>query len=154
MLSRRFLLALLAVLPAACQSPNPLLYTLTVVQGPERPGAPHLIELRGVAVAHYLERSQIVRSSEDFRLDVSGNDWWGEPLDAMLGRILVQELTDRLPGSTVFAENSAIAANADAIIGVNVQRLDTDRSGAVILVAQIAVSGRKTSARSVRPATR
>jgi uncharacterized lipoprotein YmbA len=43
-----------------------------------------------------------VRSSEDFRLDVSGNDWWGEPLDAMMGRVLTQELTQRLPGSTVF----------------------------------------------------
>jgi hypothetical protein len=37
MLSRRSLLALLAVVPIACQSPNPLLYTLTVVPGAERP---------------------------------------------------------------------------------------------------------------------
>src|ERR1700723_3059220 len=112
-LSRRSLFALLAVVPAACQSPNPLLYTLTVVPGPERPGAPRLIEMRGVAVAHYLERSHIVRSSEDFRLDVSGNDWWGDPHDAMMGRVLTQELTQRLPGSTVYGENGAISTNSD-----------------------------------------
>jgi len=141
---------LLALLPVACASPNPTLYTLSVIPGTPHAGAPKTIELRGIALARYLERSQIVRSSEDFRLDVLNNEWWGEPLDAMLGRVLVQELTDRLPGSTVFAENSAIAANADAIIGVNVQRLDADRSGAIILVAQIAISGRKTAARSVR----
>jgi hypothetical protein len=62
----------------------------------------------------------------------------------------VQELSDRLPGITVFAENSAISTNADIIVGINVQRLDADRSGAVILIAQIATSGGKTSARSIR----
>jgi uncharacterized protein len=150
MLLRRSLLALLAVVPAACQSPNPLLYTLTVIPGPERPGAPHLIELRGVAVAHYLERSQIVRSSEDFRLDVSGNDWWGEPLDAMLGRVLTQELTQRLPGSTVYGENGAISTNSDDRIAINLQRLDADHTGAVILIAQIGITGGVTATRTVR----
>ncbi len=150
MLSRRRTITLLAALPAACSSPNPTLYTLAVVPGPTHSGAPRTIELRGIALARYLERSQIVRSSEDFRLDVLGNDWWGEPLDAMLGRVLVQELTDRLPGSTVFPENSAVAATPDATIGVNVQRLDVDHTGAVVLIAQIAVSGRTTAARSVR----
>jgi hypothetical protein len=142
MLPRRSLLTLLAAaLPVACTSPNPLLYTLAVIPGAERPGAPHLIELRAIAVAHYLERSQIVRSSEDFRLDVSGNDWWGEPLDAMLGRVLAQELTQRLPGSTVYGENGAITTNADATVAINLQRLDADHTGAVILIAQIGITG-------------
>jgi uncharacterized lipoprotein YmbA len=149
-LSRRLLMVLLGVVPAACQSPNPLLYTLTVVPGPERPGAPHLIELRAVAVAHYLERSQIVRSSEDFRLDVSGNDWWGEPLDAMMGRVLTQELTQRLPGSTVYGENGAISTNSDDRIAINLQRLDADHTGAVILIAQIGITGGVTATRTVR----
>ena len=91
MLTRRAMVALLGALPAACASPNPTLYTLAVVPGAEHVGAPHVIELRAIAVAHYLERSQIVRSSEDFRLDVLGNEWWGEPLDAMIGRVLSDE---------------------------------------------------------------
>jgi hypothetical protein len=150
MLSRRFLLGLLAMVPAACRSPNPLLYTLAVIPGPERPGAPHLIELRGVAVAHYLERSQIVRSSEDFRLDVLGNDWWGEPLDAMMGRVLAQELTQRLPGSTVYGENGAISTNSEDRVAINLQRLDADHTGAVILIAQIGITGDLTATRTVR----
>ena len=40
--------------------------------------------LRQIGLARYLERSQIVRSSENYRLDVMANDWWGEPLGAML----------------------------------------------------------------------
>src|SRR5579863_7583890 len=150
MLARRTFVVLLAALPAACTSPNPALYTLAVVPGAEHAGAPHVVELRAIAVAHYLERSQIVRSSEDYRLDVLSNDWWGEPLDAMLGRVLVLELTQRLPGCTVYAENSAISTHADVTAAINVQRLDADRAGAVVLIAQIAVSGRETDTRTVR----
>lgn len=149
---RRQLLSLLALLPAACgTSPSPTLYTLAVISGPTRAGASRRIELRAVSLAHYLERSQIVRSTEGYRIDVLGNDWWGEPLDAMLGRVLSQELTQRLPGSTVYGENGAITANAGATVAINVQRLDADASGAVVLIAQVAVtSARDSATRTVR----
>jgi len=151
MLGRRALAVLLAAWPAACVSPNPALYTLAVVPGAEHAGAPRVIELRAIAVAHYLERSQIVRSSENLRLDVLGNDWWGEPLDAMVGRVLSEELTQRLPGSTVYGENGSISATAGATVAINVQRLDADAAGAVVLIAQVAVtSGRDNTARTVR----
>jgi len=149
MLPRRYVLSLLAALPA-CSSPNPTLYTLAVVPGATHAGAPRVIELRAIALARYLERSQIVRSSEDYRLDVSGNEWWGEPLDAMMGRILVQELTERLPGSTIFAENTAISVTPDVSVGINLQRLDMDRTGTLVLIAQVALSGRMTTARNLR----
>ena len=105
---RRSALWLLAGAPAACASPDPSLYTLAVVPGRVLPSPPRRIELRQIALARYLERSRIVRSSENLRLDVLGNDWWGEPLDAMLSRVLVQALSQRLPTSMVFAENGAI----------------------------------------------
>jgi hypothetical protein len=143
---------LLAALPAACASPNPTLYTLAVMPGPTQAGAPARVELREVALARYLERSQIVRSSEDFHIDVLGNDWWGEPVDAMLNRVLVQELSQRLPESTVFAENGAITATPDASVELNLQRLDEDRGGAVLLLAQVAVTtpGGHVATRNVR----
>jgi uncharacterized protein len=140
---------LLAALPAACASPNPSLYTLAVVPGAIQPAAPAHIELREIALPHYLERSQIVRSSEDFRLDVLGNDWWGEPLDAMLGRVLTQELSQRLPSSTVYAENGAITVTPDASVELNIQRFDEDHSGAVVLLAQVAVTGRAMVTRNL-----
>jgi uncharacterized lipoprotein YmbA len=149
-IGRRRVLWLLAALPAACASPNPALYTLAVVPGPTHPVAPPRIELREIALAHYLERSQIVRSSEDYRLDVLGNDWWGEPLDAMLSRVLVQELSQRLPSCSVFAENGAITTTPDASVEVNVQRFDEDHSGALVLLAQVAVAGRTTVTRNLR----
>jgi uncharacterized lipoprotein YmbA len=149
-LSRRSAMSLsLASFAAACSSPNPLLYTLATTPGAERRGAPKVIELRTIGLARYLERSQIVRSSEDFRLDVLGNEWWGEPLDTMLSRILSQNLTQRLPGTTIFAESGAVTAVPDAMLGVNIQRMDQARNGAVMLIAQVSVTRRETTARTI-----
>ena len=147
--SRRALLPAAGWLLASCASPNPNLYTLEPPPGPVRRGGPRVIELRSIGLARYLERSQIVRSSENFRLDVIPNDWWGEPLDAMLGRTLARALAQRLPGSTVYLENGAISAEPDATVQVNVQRLDQNTVGAVRLVAQFAVVRRISDTRSV-----
>lgn len=148
-LSRRGGLLLLAALPAACASPNPTLYVLAPVPGVVRAGAAHNIALRGISLARYLERSQIVRSSEGYRLAVLSNEWWGEPLDALINRILVQELTQRLPASVVYADNGAISIPPDATVEINVQRFDLDRAGALLLQAQVAVSGRAPTSRGV-----
>jgi uncharacterized protein len=139
---------------AACSSPNPALYTLAPVPGTPQGGGPKVIVLREIGLARYLERSQIVRSSEDYRLDVLANDWWGESLGTMIGRVLEEELSQRLPGTTVFGESGAIAADADATVEINILRMDADRTGTVILSAQIAVtfakSRRAPSTRAVR----
>lgn len=149
-LGRRALLpmALAPLALAACSSPNPALYTLEAPPGPVRRNAPRTIEIRNVGMARYLERSQIVRSSENFRLDVLPNDWWGEPLDALLGRTLARALTQRLAGSTVFLESGAISTPADATVQVNVQRLDQDAARTVRLIAQYAVVRKTTETKS------
>ena len=155
------MLLALAALPAGCASPNPTLYILAPVPGtPQtsaaRAGTPRIVALRAISIPHYLERSQIVRSSEGYRMDVLSNEWWGEPLDAMMSRILVQELNQRLPGSTVYGDRGAISTSPDATVEINLQRLDLDRDGTVLLTAQIAVDGKATASRgvalTVRPA--
>jgi uncharacterized protein len=125
---------------AACSSPNPVLYTIAPVPGTPQSGGPKVIALQQISTARYLERSQIVRSSENYRLDVMSNDWWGEPLGAMLSRVLVEELGQRLPQSTVIGESGAVTATPDATIELNVQRLDEDASGNLLLQAQASVS--------------
>lgn len=156
MLSRRLVLLTLAALPAACASPNPTLYVLGTEPGATHTGAPRVVQVRAIAVAHYLERSQIVRSSDGYRMDVLSNEWWGEPLDTMIGRILVQELNQRLPGSSVYGESGAISTPPDATVEIDLQRFDMDRTGAVLLNAQAAVDGKTRVARdvtlTVRPA--
>jgi uncharacterized lipoprotein YmbA len=125
---------------AACSSPSPKLYTVAPVQGAVHSGAPKVILLQQISLARYLERSQIVRSSENYQLDVLQNDWWGEPLGAMLSRVLVDELSQRLPQSAVISENGAVTSPADATIELNVRRLDEDAAGTLVLDAQAAVA--------------
>ena len=133
-----FLGALAAVV--ACSSPVPNLYTIAPLDGSARSGGPAVILLQQIGVARYLERSQIVRSSENNRLDVLPNDWWGEPIAAMLSRVLIDELSQRLPKSTVLSENGAVTSTSDATIGLNVRRLDEDAAGRLVLQAQAAVT--------------
>jgi uncharacterized lipoprotein YmbA len=98
------------------------------------------VVLRAIGLARYLERPQIVRSTESYLLEMEANEWWGEPLGAMLSRILVEELAQRLPGSVVLAETGAIGVTPDAIVEINILRLDADRTGVIVLRAQVGVS--------------
>ncbi|HEV7996744.1 MAG TPA: PqiC family protein [Stellaceae bacterium] len=132
-------LGLVALALAACSSPDPMLYTLAPATGAVYRGSPRVVLLHQIAIAHYLERSQIVRSSENYRLAVLENDWWGEPLPAMLSRVLIQELGQRLPNSVVIADNGAVSAEPGATIELNIQRLDEDSAGNLVLQAQVAV---------------
>jgi uncharacterized lipoprotein YmbA len=133
-------LYLLAVLPAGCASPTPVLYTLDAVPGPVLSGGPAVVVLQDIGLAPYLDRQQIVRSSSDYRIDVETNNWWGETFTAMIGRVLAAEIDQRLPGTSVFGESGAVSATPDATVAVNITRFDVDASGIVVLVAQIGVT--------------
>ena len=111
--------SVLVVALAGCSSPSPVLYTIAPVQGRVQPGGPRVIAIQQISMARYLERSQIVRSSENYRVDVMSNDWCGEPPGPMLSRILIEELSQRLPQSTVFSESGAVTASPDATIELN-----------------------------------
>ncbi|HTV45547.1 MAG TPA: PqiC family protein [Stellaceae bacterium] len=134
-----FAVLLLVAMLAGCSSPDPVLYTLAPAAGAVYRGGPKVVLLYQIAIAHYLERSEIVRSSESYRLAVAQNDWWGEPLGAMLSRVLVEELGQRLPGSIVIADNGAVSAEPDATVELNIERLDQDAAGDLVLQAQAAV---------------
>jgi uncharacterized protein len=155
LVARRAMLASLAFVPlAACSSPNPDLYTLAPVPGTPQSGGPPTVVLHRVAIARYLERPEIVRSSENYRLDVLANDQWGEPLAQMITRVLAANLTQRLPGTTVYSINGAITVPEDAAIEVNINRMDSGTPGLLAFSAQAAVaatdSHRPPLTRSIR----
>jgi uncharacterized lipoprotein YmbA len=135
----------LATVLTACSSPDPVLYTIAPAAGAAQIGGPTVILLDRIEIPRYLDRAQIVKSSENYRLDVKSNDWWGEPLGPMLRRILRQELTQRLPRTTVLNESGAVSATPDVSIDLDLQRLDEDAGGNVILQAEASLSfkGRK-----------
>ena len=141
-MNRRAVLLLPGVL-AACSSPDPLYYTLRPVPGATVRGGPKVVELRRIGLAGYLDRPEIVRQSEDYRLRIPGGERWGEPLGEMTGRILAEDLNSRMPGTSVFTATGSISAVPDATVEVNLQRFDVDAQGQVILLAQVAVTRRR-----------
>lgn len=139
---------------AGCASPNPNLFTLAALPGTPQTANVRSIELRRVALAGYLDRPEIVRSDVQFRLQVSSTDRWGEPMGTMLDRVFTEDLVQRLPGTSVFTEAGAISTRPDVVLEVDVQRLDSDASGSVVLLAQVAIqhedAARSAAATEVR----
>jgi len=139
-LPRRGLIAL-ALAVSGCISPEPAFYTLAVAPGAPQPGAPRLVELRRPSIAGYLDRSEIVRGDADpYRLDVRAGERWGEPFGTMLGRVLAEDLNQRLPGSTVFTAQGSLSPDPQARIEIDVPRFDLGTNGRIILRAQVVVS--------------
>jgi len=141
---RQFGLFALPVLVApalqACgSSSEPVLYTLAVRPGPVLTRGPRIVQVRDIGLPGYLDRKEIVRSTDDFKLDVRSNAWWGEPVGGMLARTIVLELSQRLPESKVYSEAGSITVDPYAIVGIDLQRLDADKAGNVILLAQVAI---------------
>ncbi len=124
---------------AACGSPDPTYYTLDPVPGTPLAGGRISVEVRRPGLAGYLDRSDIVLQSASYKLAVNGQLRWAEPLGDMIGRVLSEDLSQRLPGSSVFSQSGAISAEPDARVEVDVLRFDADASGAVVLQAEVAV---------------
>ena len=144
----------LPVLVAACASPDPINYTLRAVPGTPVGGGPKLVEMRRIGLAGYLDRAEIVRKQSDYQLSLSGRERWAEPLGGMIARTLAEDLNQRLPGASVFTSTGSISADPDATVEIDLQRFDSDTSGQVVLLAQLAVSrranGLASQARTVR----
>jgi uncharacterized lipoprotein YmbA len=129
----------LAFALAGCSSPDPTYFTLQPTTGPIQPGPAATIEVRRPGLAGYLDRNNIVLKSTDYKLALNTQKQWAEPLGDMIGRVLTQDLSQRLPGRTVFGESGAITANADLRVEVDIENFDADGAGDVILNAQFAV---------------
>ena len=124
---------------AACTSPEPAYYTLQAMQGTPHTGSLAAIEVRRPGLAGYLDRSDIVLKNAGYRLDVNGQLRWAEPLGDMIGRVLAQDLTQRLPGASVFTQSGAISADPQMRVEVDIESFDADASGAVVLNAQVVI---------------
>jgi uncharacterized lipoprotein YmbA len=151
-LARRGVLVLALAAPpsfAGCgSSPEPVFYALAPTRGVTAPLAIHAIRIRRPGLAGYLDRPEIVRGVVDFRLGVTSNERWGEPLDAMLGRVLAEDLDQRVPGSSVYTEDGAITADPEATVEVDFRRFDIGSDGQANLWAEVAVQRGDNSARA------
>jgi uncharacterized protein len=138
--ARLFLAALCTGWPAACgSSPPSTFYALSPESGVAQPTPVHTLKLRRPGIAAYLDRPEIVRKIVDHRLGVVETDRWAAPLDEMLGRVLAQDVEQRLEGCVVFTEDGAITADADLTVEIDVRRFEVSEGGEVNLVAEVAL---------------
>jgi uncharacterized lipoprotein YmbA len=126
---------------AACgSSPPSTFYALSPTAGSSQPAPVRTLKLRRPTIAGYLERPEIVQRIDDsHRLGVADTERWAAPLDEMLGRVLAQDVEQRLPGSVVFAEDAAITADADVTIEVDVRGFDVSDGREVSLRVEVAL---------------
>jgi uncharacterized lipoprotein YmbA len=136
-LARRCLIAGLAALPllAGCnQSPPPRLFTLAAQPGAAAGTTTRIrLVVKPVEVAKYLDRPEIVRYADPYELRFADLERWGEGLRDMATRILIEDLSLRMPDSQIVSESSPVNLTADATIEVDISRFDADPSGQVFL---------------------
>lgn len=143
-----WLAASAAVHIGCASSPEPQFYALYPSGGSALKSQPLQVELRRPGLPGYLDRPQIVRRQEPGKLEFSSDARWGAPLQDMIGSVLAQNLTQRLPGTSVYTESGAISSAPDAVVELDLQRFELSASGSVELTAQVAVHWPKTAAAS------
>jgi uncharacterized lipoprotein YmbA len=134
------LVSLLALVASSCgRSPEPVLYALAPRAAAGTPSGACRAALRRPGLPGYLDRLPIVRRSTSERLDLDGLERWAAPLESMVTSTLVEDLSQRLPSCTIFAEGGSISIGADVSIELELQRFELGEQGLVELFAQVAL---------------
>jgi uncharacterized lipoprotein YmbA len=150
--SRRRLIAglgLLAAFEGCTTSPNARFFTLApqpaAAASAGRP--PATVAVKPVELAKYLDRPQIVRHSNAYELQFGDIERWGEEMRDMVTRVLIENLSLRLPRSQVVGASGSLTIRADVTVEVDITRFDADENGKVFLDARSAVQrdGRRPS---------
>ena len=124
---------------AGCASASTSYFALAPVPGTPMAGGPAALEVRHPGIAGYLDRNGIVRGDSDYRLDVASTQVWGEPLSDMLGRVIAEDLSQRLPGTQVTVSQGAVTSRPDLLVEMQVDRFDSGHDGTLTLAAQVSV---------------
>ncbi|MBF0892394.1 membrane integrity-associated transporter subunit PqiC [Gluconobacter sp. LMG 1744] len=122
----------------ACSS-DPTLYTLAPVPGVAQAGGPVVVEVRTPVVSTRLDRDTIVRANEDYQTRLATGTSWSEPLSDMVGQTLTSDLAQRLPGTTVFAENDAVSTTPSAYVELTVRNFEADSAGHALVTGTLSV---------------
>ena len=132
-------IASVALSLAGCGASEPSYYTLNAVPGVAQGGGPITLKVRTPSVATMLDRDYIVRNDQDNKLKLAPDAAWGEPLADMIGRGLVADLQQRLPGTSVFAEAGSISTEAQAVVELDVSQFAEDSQGHAEINALLSV---------------
>jgi len=122
-------------------SPNTTYYALAAVSGTIRQASLGTVEVRRPGIAGYLDRTEILGPWDGQRLQLSQGAGWAEPISAMVGRVLAENLESRLPGTVVFAASSDLSLQANTVIELVIRKFDLGSDGNVHLNVLWSVRG-------------
>ncbi|MBS1089401.1 PqiC family protein [Gluconobacter wancherniae] len=123
---------------AGCSS-DPTLYTVAAVAGDALAGGPAVVEIRTPVVSPRLDRDTIVEADRGYHLKMASGDSWSEPLGDMIGHVLSRDLSQRLPATTVFAQNDAVTTTPQAFVELTINRFEADPSGYAVVSGALSV---------------
>lgn len=127
-------------------SPNPTYYTLAAVSGTVRQASLGAIEVRRPGVAGYLDRTEILAQWDGQRLQLASNSAWGEPIASMIGRVLAEDLTNRLHDSIAVSATSDLTVQTTTAVELVIRKFDLGADGYVHLnvLASVRSGGQST----------
>jgi hypothetical protein len=127
----------LAGLLAGCAVTQPTnFYTLSPVSESDiakRSANALVIGLGPITLPQYLDRPDIVTREGSNQMRLAEFDKWAEPLDALLTRIMAEDLYALLDASDVIPIPQRGDVPLDQVIEVDIGRFDADAAGAVVL---------------------
>jgi uncharacterized lipoprotein YmbA len=89
-----------------------------------------------VTLPKYLDRPEIVRYGSTYELRLSEFERWGEEMNEMVTRTLLENLALRLPRAQIFAAHGLAASPVDATVDIDFGRFDAGADGVVVLAAR------------------
>jgi uncharacterized lipoprotein YmbA len=97
------------------------------------------IEVGDVPVPAIIDRGSIVVSAGDDRVELSDQDHWAAPLDALIRQALSADLTTRLPSGSVLPPGGIAPHSGVRVLSVQISRFMGDTDGNVVLTASWAL---------------
>ncbi len=134
----RLLLLTASLALAACSStPPPSVYTLAPVPPASTgPASILALALQEADIPRYLDRPQIVRYNATYELEVAENARWGEPFAAMVTRVLLLDLSRRLPGAEVFRASESASVPPQLYLEVTFNAFEANPANQIVLNAR------------------
>ena len=122
----------LAALPPGTQSPQPV---------PAAAGDVHgvMYGLGPVKVPAYLDRNEIATRVSPSEMIYSDTDYWAEPLQANVSRVLLQNLSALLDTDRIATYPWGVSAKVDFQVQVELLRFERDAAGQASLTARWAI---------------
>jgi uncharacterized protein len=125
----------------ACGTSTPTNYYTLATRAPSATvdaaaATPAVVAVGPVLLPDYVDRSQIVFRETDYRLRLEGNDLWAAPLADMVPRILVDNLSLRLPESRVVGFPQVTGPSFDHRLAIDIGRFDVDADGTATIAAR------------------